>query len=55
MCLSAHQILFLSNEFASDFAPVGNVANQEVLDSGKAGNEMDFWEKVQDALVTLST
>jgi hypothetical protein len=43
-------ILF-SDEFASAFATIGNVANREVLDSGKAGNEMHFWEKVQDAFV----
>jgi hypothetical protein len=43
-------ILF-SDEFASDFATIGNVANREILDSGKAGNEMHFWERVQDALV----
>ena len=36
-------ILF-SDEFASDFATIGNVANREILDSGKAGNEMHFVE-----------
>jgi len=43
-------ILF-SDEFASDFASIGNVANREILDSGKAGNEMHFWERMQEAFV----
>ena len=43
-------ILF-SDEFAADFATIGNVANRALLDSGKAGNDMYFWEKVQAAFV----
>jgi hypothetical protein len=40
-------ILFLMN-LHTDFA---TVANREILDSGKAGNKMHFWEQVQDAFV----
>jgi hypothetical protein len=40
-----------SDEFAADFATIGNVANRALLDSGKAGNDMYFWEKVQAAFV----
>jgi hypothetical protein len=35
-------ILF-SDDFASDFASLGNVASKESLDSGKAGNNQAFW------------
>jgi hypothetical protein len=30
--------------FSDEFATIGNVANREILDSGKAGNEMHFVE-----------
>ena len=43
-------ILF-SDEFAGEFATIGNVANRESLDSGKGGNNQLFWERVQDAFV----
>jgi hypothetical protein len=41
-------ILF-SDEFAGDFATLGDVASRESLDSGKGGNNQLFWERVQDA------
>ena len=44
-------ILF-SDVFAADFATIGNIATREEMDSGKAANEMYFWEQVQDAFVT---
>ena len=44
-------ILF-SDVFASDFATIGNIATREDLDSGKAANDMYFWERVRDAFVT---
>jgi hypothetical protein len=43
-------ILF-SDDFASDFASLGNVASKESLDSGKAGNNQAFWERVKDAFM----
>jgi hypothetical protein len=43
-------ILF-SDEFAFDFATIGNVASKQSLDSGKAGNNQEFWERVKDAFV----
>jgi len=41
-------VLF-SDAFAGDFATIGDVATRESLDSGKAGNEQAFWEKVEVA------
>ena len=43
-----------ASDFASDFASIGNVANREILDSGKARNKIHFWEQVQDAFVGLT-
>jgi hypothetical protein len=40
-------ILF-SDEFAGEFATLGNVASRATLDSGKGGNNQLFWERVQD-------
>jgi hypothetical protein len=42
-------ILF-SDEFAGEFATIGNVATRESLDSEKGNNQL-FWECVQDAFV----
>ena len=43
-------ILF-SDEFAADFAELGNIANRQILDSGKASNQQHFWERVASAFV----
>ena len=45
-------VLF-SDAFAGDFATIGDVATRESLDSGKAGNEQAFWEKVEVAFGTV--
>ena len=44
--------LLFSNKFASEFALLGNIATRESLDTGKAGNDQIFWERVHAALVT---
>ena len=41
-------ILF-SDEFAADFGDLGKIATRQVLDSGKAGNQQHFWERVASA------
>ena len=41
-------VLF-SDEFAEDFADLGNLASRLLLDSGLAGNERHFWERVASA------
>jgi hypothetical protein len=41
-------ILF-SDEFAEDFATLGNVADRNLLDSSMAGNDEQFWVCVQEA------
>jgi hypothetical protein len=41
-------ILF-SDDFADEFACIGNTASRKTLDIGKAANEKLFWEKVEDA------
>jgi hypothetical protein len=43
-------ILF-SDEFAADFAELGNTADRNLLDNGMAGNEAGFWVGVQSAFV----
>jgi hypothetical protein len=43
-------ILF-SDEFAADFAELGNTAGRNLLDNGTAGNEAGFWVGVQGAFV----
>jgi hypothetical protein len=43
-------ILF-SDEFAEYFATLGNVADRNLLDSGMAGNDEQFWVRVQEAFV----
>jgi hypothetical protein len=43
-------ILF-SDEFAEDFADLGNIASRQLLDSGKAGNQQHFWERVASAFL----
>lgn len=48
--LSLHGLF--SDEIVEDFAMLGNVANRQVLDSGKAGNQEHFWECVAAAFVT---
>jgi hypothetical protein len=39
-------ILF-SDLFANEFSSIGNTASREALDSGKAANDIDFWQRVQ--------
>jgi hypothetical protein len=43
-------VLF-SDEFVLDFAELGNVASRQLLDSGKAGNQHHFWERVASAFI----
>jgi hypothetical protein len=43
--------LLFSDAFAGEFALLGNVATRETLDTGKAGNDQIFWERVQAAFV----
>ena len=43
-------ILF-SDEFAEDFADLGNVATRQVLDMGTAGNQQHFWQRVASAFM----
>ncbi len=43
-------VLF-SDEFATDFAHIGKVADRQMLDSGKASNDKHFWARVQLALI----
>jgi len=45
-------VLF-SDAIAGDFATIGDVSTRESLDSGKAGNEQAFWEKVELAFGTV--
>jgi hypothetical protein len=40
-----------SDEFATDFASLGNVADWNLLDSGRAGNDKIFWSRVQNSFV----
>ena len=40
---------FASDEFAEDFADLGNVATRQVLDIGTAGNQQYFWQRVASA------
>lgn len=39
-------VLF-SDKFMEDLSKLGNIASRAVLDSGKAGNDQHFWERVQ--------
>jgi hypothetical protein len=41
-------ILF-SDDFVDDFADLGNVASWQLLDSGKAGNQHHFWQRIATA------
>jgi hypothetical protein len=41
-------ILF-SDTFSDDFACLGNTANRQTLDTGKAANDEGFWKKVTTA------
>jgi hypothetical protein len=43
--------LLFSDAFATKFALLGNVATRETLDTGKAGNDRIFWERMQAAFV----
>jgi hypothetical protein len=43
-------ILF-SDEFATDFATLGNIADRELLDSRRAGNDEVFWDWLQRSFV----
>jgi hypothetical protein len=43
-------ILF-SDDFADEFACIGNTAPRPLLDVGKAANEQSVWEKIQAAFV----
>jgi hypothetical protein len=44
-------ILF-SDEFADQFASLGDAATRQVLDTGMAGNDEHFWVRVREAFVT---
>ena len=41
-------VLF-SDDFVEDFATLGNACSRQLLDSGKAGNQQHFWERVSTA------
>ena len=41
--------MLFSDEFAEQFALLGNVANRVLLDLGKAANYEHFWKSVQEA------
>ena len=43
-------VLF-SDAFAGQFVSIGDVANKQMLDTGKAGNDEIFWEQVQKTFV----
>ena len=43
--------LLFSDEFAGDFASLGDVASRQLLDTGKAGNDEHFWVKVRLSFV----
>jgi hypothetical protein len=43
-------ILF-SDDFAGEFACIGNTASRNLLDIGKAANEKLFWERIEDAFL----
>lgn len=44
--------ILYSDQFVEEFATLGNTANRQVLDSGKAGNQQFFWERIASAFVT---
>ncbi len=49
MLFSTDYILF-SDNFADDFATLGNIAaNRALLDTGKVGNDELFWIRVKEA------
>ncbi len=41
--------MLFSDNFAGDFANLGNIASRRVVDNGTAANNEHFWEKVQAA------
>ena len=43
-------VLF-SDALAGDFVSIGDVTNRQMLDTGKAGNDELFWEKVQKTFI----
>jgi hypothetical protein len=43
--------LFSDTFFADQFLSVADVANRQMLDSGKAANDDFFWEQVQKLFV----
>jgi hypothetical protein len=43
-------VLF-SDALARDFVSIGDAANWQMLDTGKAGNDKLFWEKVQRTII----
>jgi hypothetical protein len=43
-------ILF-SEDFAEEFASIGNTANRQTLDVGKAAYESGFWSKIEAAFM----
>jgi hypothetical protein len=43
-------ILF-SDDFANEFATIGNSATRSTLDTGKAANDEIFWTKIQNAFM----
>ncbi len=50
-CVFCLMNVLFSDEFATDFAHIGNIADRQVLDSGKASNDEHFWTKVQLAFI----
>jgi hypothetical protein len=47
--------ILVSDEFACEFATLGDGANRATLDSGKGGSNQLFWECIQDSFAEPST
>jgi len=45
--------LLFSDDFADDFATVGNAATKSELDAGVAGNNRGLWLKIQGAYIKI--
>ena len=43
--------LLFSDQFAGEFAMLGNVANRQLLDTGRAANDEHFWVSVRRAFI----
>ncbi len=50
-CVFCLMNVLFSDVFATDFAHIGNVADRQMLDSGKASNDEHFWARVQLAFI----